>query len=134
MTRTGLQPFAVDEQVPDDEGRDHQPPTGVAAPCPPKTPKARKVRPLPDGPARGPGTSWEHKARDVEALGTAIEVDHLVYCAPCDTSTTPVSKRYDARRGQAPGFAELRAKLEARGITLVVESPFYWRAVAVGAT
>lgn len=128
----------------------------TAARPPARTPRPIKPLNMPDLIERrrgklppAPGQrQWEHRPSKAFELGCALEVGDLVYTPPererykravrapdtaeGDEDLEPEldRPRYDALRGEAPGFAELTNTLARRGMTLRLESPFWWRAVS----
>jgi len=66
--------------------------------------------------------SWTYQARRHLELAEAVAVGDLVYC-----DAAPFGSRWDARKGEAPGFVAFQAALALRGLQAVYETSFYWR-------
>ncbi len=68
--------------------------------------------------------AYTYRPRLLDALAEALVEGSLLYCQPCDTG--PPERRYDARKGGAPRWGELTARLRCRGLELVECAPFYF--------
>lgn len=66
--------------------------------------------------------SWTFKSRRVADLAAVVKAGDLLYTEPA-----PFGERWDARKGEAPRFAELQAALATRGLRAVYAQSFYWR-------
>jgi len=75
--------------------------------------------------------SWTFKARRWADLAAVIAIGDLIYCEPAPYGT---KTKWDSTKGQSPRFAELRAALAERGITVKYAGSFHWRAVATETT